>query len=186
MFLKSIDARIWTSTSADSTVKRRSWSNPYHPADPYEPYDDDVEEPQIIPDIEDITNNNSSDANQQPEPGVLIDAEVTLQRANQLLRGKFKVRSLEPDGSIIEAYADNPVLNSLTYDVEFPNGEFRENAANIIAENVLTRVDDDGKPTMTFNSTLDSKKNNVRMARRINASMRSMVKREDYHTELGT
>jgi hypothetical protein len=36
------------------------------------------------------------------------------------------------------------MLDSIVYDVEFPDGTIREYAANLIAENMLTQVDSDG------------------------------------------
>ena len=53
-------------------------------------------------------------------------------------------RSLVPDGVILGTYDDNPALNSIVYDVESPGGTIREYAANVIAENMLTQVDEDG------------------------------------------
>ena len=45
---------------------------------------------------------------------------------------------------MVGSYNDNPALNSIIYDVEFNDGTVREYAANIIAENMLTQVDEDG------------------------------------------
>ena len=36
------------------------------------------------------------------------------------------------------------MLNSLLHDVEFPDGQVKEYSANLIADNMLTRVDSDG------------------------------------------
>ena len=38
-------------------------------------------------------------------------------------------------------YDDNPRLNSVLYDVEFPDGQVKEYSANLIAENLLNRAD---------------------------------------------
>ena len=38
----------------------------------------------------------------------------------------------------------NPLLNTLVYDVEFPDGAVKKDSANIIAENVLAQCDPDG------------------------------------------
>ena len=57
---------------------------------------------------------------------------------------KIIQRSLGPDGVIVGKYDDNLALNSIVYDVEFPAGKIREYAANVIAENILTQVDEDG------------------------------------------
>ena len=36
------------------------------------------------------------------------------------------------------------MLNTVVHEVEFPNGQVKEYAANIIAEDMLTQVDEDG------------------------------------------
>ena len=121
-------------------------------------HEDDTEEPRALPDVDEITNNNTSDVNQMPMHDRLMCSDATLQRDNQIIRGKVKGRRLAPDGSIIGYYNDNLVLNILAHNVEFPDGEFRECAANEIAENMLTIVDFDGHITLALCSKLDFKK----------------------------
>ena len=41
------------------------------------------------------------------------------------------------------------------YDVEFPDGEVKENSANVIAENLLSQVDDEVFLLTVFNSILE-------------------------------
>ena len=41
-------------------------------------------------------------------------------------------------------YDDNPLLNSMSYDVEFPDGAIKEYSANVIAESMISQVDSDG------------------------------------------
>ena len=52
--------------------------------------------------------------------------------------------SIDPDGNIIGTFDENPNLNTLIYDVKFPDGAFKQYAANVIAENVLMQVDSNG------------------------------------------
>ena len=120
-------------------------------------YKDNIERPQVLLDIEDITNYNSN-MNQQPIYDRLIFTDTTLQRDNQLMQGKVKERSLAPDGSIIKYHNDNTVSNTLTYDVEFPDGEVREYAANIIVENMLNRVNSNRHVTIALDCILDFEK----------------------------
>ena len=58
-------------------------------------------------------------------------------------------QSIGPNGIIAGEYNDNPILNSIIYDVEFPDGTIKEYSVNVIAENMLTQVDSDGF-TMTM------------------------------------
>ena len=48
--------------------------------------------------------------------------------------GKLIGRSVGPEGAIDISYDDNPMLNSLLYDSEFPDGQVKECSANIIAK----------------------------------------------------
>ena len=70
---------------------------------------------------------------------------------------KILQRSVGPDGRTVGTYHENPIVNSIVYDVEFPDGELKEYAANIIAENLLSQVDSEGFTMSVFDSILDSK-----------------------------
>ena len=66
-----------------------------------------------------------------------------------MVTGKVTQRTIGPDGQVTGTYDNNPYLNSIIYDVEFPDGQVKEYAANIIAENMLMQVDSDGmRPTL--------------------------------------
>ncbi len=50
-------------------------------------------------------------------------------------------RTVDENGCMIGTYNDNPLLNTMVYDCEFPDGTTKECAANIIAENIYNNVD---------------------------------------------
>ena len=52
-------------------------------------------------------------------------------------------------------YHDNPFLNTITYDVEFSDGQVKEYGTNIIAKNMLTQVDSDGYSLSLMDSIID-------------------------------
>ena len=54
-------------------------------------------------------------------------------------------RAVDEDGNLIGIFDEVPALNTLLYDVEFPNGAIKQYAANLIAENILYQVDHDGR-----------------------------------------
>ena len=62
------------------------------------------------------------------------------------------------NGKTAGVYSDNPLLNSIIYKVEFPNGKIKEYAANVIAENMLTQVDGEGFSTSLIDGIVDYKK----------------------------
>ena len=52
-------------------------------------------------------------------------------------RGKVKGIALSSDGSVIGTHNGNPILNALTYDVEFEDRDVRENIDNVIGKNMF-------------------------------------------------
>ena len=79
---------------------------------------------------------------------------------------KVLSKSVDENGQVIGAHNDNPLLNTLVYDVKFPDGDVKKYAANLIAENVLSQVDPNGYYTNTMEVILDNKRDGtaVRMA----------------------
>jgi hypothetical protein len=121
-------------------------------------YSDDDEEARIIPDVEDTVDANGQLLEQHPMYDRIINAEVQLQLGNELSLGKVVRHALGPDGVTTGSYADNPMLNSIVYEVEFPDGQTKEYAANTIAENMLSQVDSDGYSTTLMQGIVDYKK----------------------------
>ena len=66
--------------------------------------------------------------------------------------------SKSEDGSTVGTYDDNPMLNTLVYDVEFPDGTVKEYSANVIAENLYSQVDTDGHSHILLDAIIDYKK----------------------------
>ena len=69
--------------------------------------------------------------------------------------GKVNQRTIGPDGQVTGTYDNDPFLNSIIYDVEFPDGQVKEYTANIIAENMLTQGDSDGMSTTLMEAIVD-------------------------------
>ena len=130
------------------TLREESW----------EEAGDDDEDPRVTPEIEDSVDTNGNLLDQQPAYDKLINAEVMLQLGEELQTAKVVQRSLGPDGRTAGEYDDNPILNSVVYDVEFPDGTIREYAANIIAENMLTQVDSEGFSLTMMEGIIDYRK----------------------------
>ena len=96
--------------------------------------------------------------NQQPAYDKLIQAELILPQGDKLKMARVVGRAVGPDGLTTGTFSDIPILNSIVYDVEFPDGEFKEYSANVIAENMLSQVDDEGFTLTMLDSILDYKK----------------------------
>ena len=150
----------------DGLIERR-WGTSINPPpnsdkenqlDDFEEYEDEDEMARIVPDIEDTVDNNGKLLNQQPAYDRILNSEVSLQIGEEMSVGKVTRRALGPDGTIAGTYDTNPYLNSMIYEVEFPDGQIREYAANVIAENMLTQVDSDGFSTTMLEAIIDYRK----------------------------
>jgi hypothetical protein len=108
-----------------------------------------------LPDIEDILDSTGKVLNQQPMWDKMINADIILQQGDKLQRGKVKRRSIDDNGKTIGTCSDNPIMNSILYEVEFPDGELREYAANILAENMLSQVDHEGHSIMLMKDIIE-------------------------------
>ena len=117
--------------------------------------DDEIDERVESPDHEDILDSTGRILEQQPAFDKIINAEVMIQNGDEMAMRKVARRSLNADGRMTGTYHDNPFLNPITYDVEFPNGQVKEYGANIIAENMLSQVDSDGYSLSLMDSIID-------------------------------
>ena len=79
-----------------------------------------------------------------------------------MVTGKVTQRTIGPDGQVTGTYDNNPYLNSIIYDVEFPDGQVKEYAANIIAENMLTQVASDGLSTTLMEAIVDHQRDEAK------------------------
>ena len=57
---------------------------------------------------------------------LLIHSEVVLPHQNQLHTANILCRSVDPTGRSVGNYHKKPILNSLVYNVEFPDGRVKK------------------------------------------------------------
>ena len=119
----------------------------------FEKYKDHEQQEQPTLEVEDIVGSTGKSINQQPAYDQIINAEVQLQLGEEMVNGKVIQRIIGPDGQVTGTYDNNPFLNSIIDDVEFPDGQVKEYAANIIAENML--IDSDGMSTTLMEAIED-------------------------------
>ena len=75
-----------------------------------------------------------------------------------LRKAKIIGRTKDGNGDVAGSHDPNPFLNTLTYDVEFSDGDIKEYSANVIAENMYSQVDENGCNTQMFDSIVDYRK----------------------------
>ena len=145
-----IERRWVTSTTAPKVSKTED-------EDPWKAYYDDKEDPRLIPEIEDVVDATGQLLCQQPVYDKIINSEVLLQQGDVVQSAKVTQRSIGPNGTTVGKYDDNPAVNSIIDDVEFPDGAVKEYSANVIAENMLSHVDSDGFTMTMMDGVIDHK-----------------------------
>lgn len=120
------------------------------------PYIEDIE-PQIpddnirtgiVPqDVEygDMIEEQRADADDHADLDKYIGAQLLLDVGGDTITGRVIKRARGADGSRIGRPHKNPLFDSRAYIVEFPDGSVEEYMANVIAENMYSQVDEEGR-----------------------------------------
>eukprot|EP00956_Cyclotella_meneghiniana_P034439 scaffold104886_cov86-Cyclotella_meneghiniana.AAC.1 len=125
--------------------------------DTFTPYQDDVEASAAVPEA-DIIDSTGKPVNQQSTADLLINAEVLLPQGEKDMMAKVVRRVVDQNGKAIGTYNENPVLNTMVYECEFPDGAVKEYAANVIAENILKQVDSMGRQSHVMDGIVGHRK----------------------------
>ena len=116
-------------------------------------YEDEDEGPQShIPDI-DEAHPDTYDR--------YVGAKVELSIGDSVMSGKVKCRKREHDGTVKGRANPNPILDTRTYEVEFPDGQVAEYSANIIAQNMYSQCDTEGNQYLLLKEIVDWRKDNT-------------------------
>jgi hypothetical protein len=86
-----------------------------------------------------------------------IQAHVQLPVGDQLSLGTVFRRKRDKDGNPVGRHNNNPILDTRVYEVEFSDGQVLEYAANLIAENMYSEVDDEGHHQVMFDEITNHK-----------------------------
>ena len=123
----------------------------------YEAYDDD----ELMLE-EDQRENDNSDSCYDPEVyDGYITAQVLLPKGGEFRVGNVIRRRVDENGNPKGLSHNNPILDTREYEVEFDDGEVLEYAANVIAENLYSQVDSEGRRCLTMDSIIDHKKDDT-------------------------
>ena len=87
----------------------------------------------------DITDADGNVMHTTSTADILMNAEVVLPQGEDMRLAKVVRRSLDSDGKVTGNYNDIPVLNTMLYDVMFPDGTIKPYPANIIAQTYLIK-----------------------------------------------
>ena len=73
---------------------------------------------------------------------------------NSILDATVKRRVIDNEGVPVGVPHHNPMLNTRRYHVQYPDGSEEVMSANLIAENMLSQVDEDGQRQMLFDEII--------------------------------
>jgi hypothetical protein len=124
----------------------------------FDEYEDDDEKPLLIPKIDDPIDVTGRAIDSQPAYNRMINTELMLPQNGEYQPVTVIGRTVSPSGRPEGQYHEDPAMNSMTYDVQLPDGDVKEYAANIIAENLLNQIDDEGFSTTMVESVVDHRK----------------------------
>jgi hypothetical protein len=88
-----------------------------------------------------------------------LNAEVLLPKGDRMMTGKVKRRKLDDLGIPAGHRHNNPILDTRTYFVEFPDGAEMEYTANTIAENMYAQCDVEGNQWLLMEAIIDHRSN---------------------------
>ena len=73
--------------------------------------------------------------------------------------GSVKQQARDAKGELFGTRNSNPILDTRSYEVEFPDGDVSEFTANVIAENMFLQCDDAGNQYRLMSRIVDHKSN---------------------------
>ena len=90
-------------------------------------------------------------------PDTYVNMEVALPHGtdNELVYATVKHRAVDDQGNQIGKYHSNPLLDSRLYEVEYVNGSTEALTANIIADSIMSQVDEEGHKQLLLKDIID-------------------------------
>ena len=85
-----------------------------------------------------------------------IAAEFLLPLGNTHITRKVRWKKRDREGNLHGTANTNSILNSRTYEVEFPNGEISEYSSNVIAENMFAQCNSEGNQFLLMDAIVEN------------------------------
>ena len=87
-----------------------------------------------------------------------ISAQIVVPKGDAVTYGKVVRRKRDGDGNLIGHANKNPILDTSVYEVLFDDGHIEAFAANVIAEQLYSQVDDEGFQYLIIDAIIDHKR----------------------------
>jgi hypothetical protein len=102
------------------------------------------------PDVDDYT---------PEEQDEYLSAVVDMPRDGDLITGRVTRRKRDAENQPLGKKHSNPLLDTREYEVEFPDGSIDTYTANMIAENLYSQIDTDGRQYQIVDEIVDHRTN---------------------------
>ena len=157
------DLRRWNSLSIDDNDPEfiEEWNRTID--NPVVPHQEEEDDNNNNDNIQPINIENNSEELFDP----YVHMEIGLPRGtdNALEHATVKRRAIDVDGKPMGVAHKNPLLDTRIYEVEFIDGTIEKLSANIIAENLLSQVDEHGHRQMMLDEIIDHRKNDTAISK---------------------
>jgi hypothetical protein len=90
-----------------------------------------------------------------PDNYVGMEMAMTRGGEGEMVHASVRRRMCDKEGKPIGIPHCNPLLDSRLYEVEYADGQVEELTANVIAENLISQVDKEGRRQMMLDSIID-------------------------------
>ena len=87
-----------------------------------------------------------------------VGAQIKMDFGGEEIIGTVVKRQKGLDGKPIGRRNKNPLFDTRTYEVKFPGGIIHEYTANVVAENLFAKIDDEGKEFLLFKEIVGHRK----------------------------
>ena len=88
-----------------------------------------------------------------------IGQQVLLPQNDQMVLSKIMKRKRNTDGSLVGTKNSDPILDSIIYEVKYPDGSTAEYATNVITEYLYSQLDGNGNFDFTLSCIADHRCN---------------------------
>ena len=89
---------------------------------------------------------------------MLMNDEVILPQGDDVRLAKVIRSNVYFNGKVLGDYNDIPMLNTILYNIQFPDGAINPYSTNLIVENILTQVGANGNYNKLLEGILDHSK----------------------------
>lgn len=100
-----------------------------------------------------------------------LSAQVVLPRGDRMVKGEVVRCHRDSNGRPIGKRNINPILDTREYDVLFPDGTSQMYLKNVIAENLYSQVDEEGRSFLLLDEIVDHEKGDAAVSKDESASV---------------